>query len=107
MHGLFAFLFSLRMVLTMSNIAGMSMRTTIRKIGNSQGILIPKPMLVEAGMETEVDISVENGTIVLRPIRDHQPRAGWADAACEIAAQGNDVPAWPEFANAEDAALTW
>lgn len=83
------------------------MRTTIRKIGNSQWVLIPKPMLVETGLEVEVDISVENGTIVLRPIRDHQPRAGWVDAAREIAAQGDDAPVWPEFANAEDADLTW
>jgi antitoxin MazE len=85
----------------------MSMRTTIRKIGNSQGILIPKPMLVEAGLEAEVDISVENGAIVLRPIRDRKPRAGWTDAAREIAAQGDDAPVWPEFANAEDAELAW
>ena len=83
------------------------MRTAIRKIGNSQGVLIPKPMLVETGLEADVDISVENGTIVLRPIRDHQPRAGWADAAREIAARGDDAPVWPEFANAEDAELTW
>lgn len=83
------------------------MRTTIRKIGNSQGVLIPKPMLVETGLEADVDISVENGTIVLRPIRDHQPRAGWADAAREIAAQGADELVWPEFANAGDAELTW
>ena len=83
------------------------MRTAIRKIGNSQGVLIPKPMLAETGLDTDVDISVENGAIVLRPIRDHQPRAGWADAAREIAAQGDDVPIWPEFANAGDAELKW
>lgn len=83
------------------------MRTAIRKIGNSQGVLIPKPMLIETGLDTDVDITVENGTIVLRPIRDHQPRAGWADAAREIAARGADAPVWPDFANDEDAALTW
>jgi antitoxin MazE len=64
-------------------------------------------MLVETGLDADVDISVENGTIVLRPIRDHKPRAGWADAAREIAAQGDDAAVWPEFTNAEDAALTW
>lgn len=83
------------------------MRTAIRKIGNSQGVLIPKPMLAETGLDADVDISVENGTIVLRPIQDHRPRAGWADAAREIAAHGADVPVWPEFSNAEDAALEW
>ena len=83
------------------------MRSAIRKIGNSQGVLIPKPMLAETGLDGDVDISVENGAIVLRPVRDRQPRAGWADAAREIATQGDDAPAWPEFANAEDAGLTW
>lgn len=83
------------------------MRTTIRKIGNSQGVLIPKSMLAETGLEADVDISVENGAIVLRPTRDHRPRTGWAEAAHKIAAQGDDVPAWPEFANAEDADLKW
>jgi antitoxin MazE len=83
------------------------MRTVIRKIGNSQGVLIPKPMLVETGLETDVDISVENGAIVLRPIRDHEPRAGWAEAAREIAAQGADTAVWPDFANAGDADLQW
>jgi antitoxin MazE len=85
----------------------MAMRTAIRKIGNSQGVLIPKLMLAETGLDADVDISVENGTIVLRPIQDPSPRAGWADAAREIAAQGADIPVWPEFANAGDAELTW
>ncbi|WIM06910.1 MAG: AbrB/MazE/SpoVT family DNA-binding domain-containing protein [Candidatus Nitricoxidivorans perseverans] len=83
------------------------MRTSIRKIGNSQGVLIPKPLLMETGLETDVDMSVENGAIVLRPVREHRPRAGWAEAAREIAGQGDDAPIWPEFANAEDALLQW
>jgi len=83
------------------------MRTAIRKIGNSQGVLIPKPMLAETGLDADVDISVENGTIVLRPIQDHPPRAGWADAAREIAAQGDDAQVWPEFTNTGDAELKW
>lgn len=83
------------------------MRSTIRKIGNSQGVLIPKAMLTETHFGVDVDISVENGAIVLRPIQDRPPRAGWADAAREIAAQGDDGLAWPEFANTEDAELKW
>ncbi len=83
------------------------MRTAIRKIGNSQGVLIPKLMLTETGLDADVDISVENGAIVLRPVRDRQPRGGWADAAREIAAQGDDAPVWPEFSNAEDVDLKW
>lgn len=83
------------------------MRTSIRKIGNSQGVLIPKPMLAKTSLGADVDISMENGAIVLRPIQSHPPRAGWADAARKIAAQKADAPVWPEFANAEDAELKW
>ena len=83
------------------------MRTAVRKIGNSQGVLIPKPMLAQTGMGGDVDISVENGAIVIRPIQDHQPRAGWAQAAREIAAKGDDTLAWPEFGNAGDADRQW
>ena len=34
------------------------MRTRIVKIGNSRGIRIPKPLIKEAGLEDEVDITV-------------------------------------------------
>jgi antitoxin MazE len=83
------------------------MRTVIRKIGNSQGILIPKPLLAEAGLESAVDMSVENGTLVLRPARPAKPRTGWAEAARELANTGQDAAVWPEFANAGDARLKW
>ncbi|MCK6384968.1 MAG: hypothetical protein L6Q52_11565 [Rhodocyclaceae bacterium] len=83
------------------------MRTAIRKIGNSQGVLIPKPLLAEAGLEADVDMAVENGALVLRPIHDRKPRAGWAEAARELARAGDDAASWPEFANAEDASLKW
>lgn len=83
------------------------MRTAIRKIGNSQGVLIPKPLLAEAGLESGVDMSVENGALVLRPAPPAKPRAGWAEAAQGLARAGDDTPLWPEFANAEDARLKW
>jgi antitoxin MazE len=39
----------------------MSIRVRIIKIGNSQGIRIPKPVLEQAGLEDEVEIEVQNG----------------------------------------------
>lgn len=83
------------------------MRTVIRKIGNSQGVLIPKFLLAEAGFEAAVDMAVEDGTIVLRPVRDRTPRAGWAEAARLLAEAGDDAAVWPEFANDEDDSLIW
>lgn len=82
------------------------MRTPIRRLGNSQGVLIPKPVLAQVGLENEVDMVVENGAIVLRKPRA-APRTGWADAARALALASEDGLAWPEFANAADASNEW
>lgn len=84
------------------------MRSAVRKMGNSSGVIIPKPLLNEIGAKAgdDVDMVVEAGRIVIAPIRAH-PRAGWADDARRIALAGDDALVWPAFANADDAHLTW
>jgi len=82
------------------------MITEIRRVGNSRGIIIPKPMLKEAGLEKEAEIAVERGAIVLRKPR-RNPRQGWAEASRRIAAAGDDKLIWPEFANQDDGELEW
>ena len=54
------------------------MRTRIVQIGNSRGVRIPKPILEQAGLLDEVDLSVEGDRLVIQPAR--APRAGWAEA---------------------------
>ena len=51
------------------------MRTSIRKIGNSRGILIPSAFLAACGIGDHVDILMEGKSLLIRPI--HEPRAGW------------------------------
>jgi antitoxin MazE len=84
------------------------MQTQVRKLGNSAGVLIPKTFLTELGLDTGdvVDLTLEDGRLVLAPVR-RRPRAGWGEAARDIAAAGDDHPVWPEFANAEDDDLVW
>ena len=55
------------------------MRVKIIKIGNSQGIRIPKVLLRQTGIQDEVDLEVEDNQITIRPI-NHQTRAGWRSA---------------------------
>lgn len=81
------------------------MLTTLRKLGNSQGVIIPKPLLAQVGMSGEAEMKVENGAIVLRPAR-RSPREGWAEASRALAAADEGL-AWPEFANEGDQALRW
>lgn len=51
------------------------MRTNIRKVGNSRGIIIPAKLLDACEMGEEVDIRLEGKNLVIRPIK--APRAGW------------------------------
>ena len=83
------------------------MHITIRQIGNSQGIVIPKPLLAQVGLETgEAEITVEGGALVLR--KPAKPvRAGWADAARKIAESDDDALVMGEFGNVADAEHAW
>ncbi|SOE93157.1 antitoxin MazE [Burkholderia sp. D7] len=82
------------------------MKTTIRRMGNSQGVLIPKPILAQLGLEDEVEMEVENDAIVLRKPQK-KARQGWADASKAIAHAGDDELVMGEFPNADDAELSW
>lgn len=84
------------------------MEIAIRTIGNSKGILLPKPLLAQVGLDGQLtaEIAVENGSIVLRkPAK--AVRSGWAEAAQALAAKGGDALLMGEFGNAGDAELTW
>ncbi|ABO58501.1 AbrB/MazE/SpoVT family DNA-binding domain-containing protein [Burkholderia vietnamiensis] len=84
------------------------MKTTIRRMGNSQGVLIPKPVLAQLGLESEVEVEmeVENDAIVLRRPK-HKAREGWAEASKALAESGDDALVMGEFSNADDAELAW
>ena len=82
------------------------MQVAIRKMGNSQGVLIPKPFLVQAGFEEAADMQVKNGVIEIRPVKRH-PRAGWENDSQRIAREGDDKLVWPEFSNEGDEDLVW
>ncbi len=64
------------------------MKTRIVQIGNSRGIRIPKQLLEQTGLKGEVDVRAEKNTLIIKAIA--QPRAGWAEAARELAATGED-----------------
>lgn len=82
------------------------MKVPIRRMGNSQGVLIPKPFLAQLGFEDEVEMEIENGTLVLRRPRS-APREGWADASAAIAEAGEDELVMGEFDNTDGGELEW
>lgn len=84
------------------------MHLSLRQIGNSQGVVIPKPVLEQLGLDAKagVAMTIEDGALVLR--RPASPaRAGWAEAARCIAEAGDDELVLGEFCNAGDSELVW
>ena len=85
-----------------------AVHVSIRQIGNSHGVVIPKPVLTQLGLDPRagVEMTIEDGALVLR--RPAGPaRAGWAEAAKRIAEAGDDELVMGEFGNAEDSELVW
>ena len=82
------------------------MQVAIRTMGNSKGVLIPKPILEQTGLLDAADLQVKNGVIEIRPLK-RNPREGWAADSQRVAQAGDDALVWPEFANADDKDLKW
>jgi antitoxin MazE len=82
------------------------MRTSLHRIGNSQGVIIPKPLLAQIGLVKDVEMTVERDALLLRKPQPGM-RAGWAEASKAIAASSEDALVWPEFGNEGDADFAW
>ena len=65
------------------------MRARVVKIGNSQGIRIPKPLLDQTGIIGDVELEVDQNQIIIRPVTN--PRAGWDDAFIAMAKNNDDT----------------
>jgi len=63
------------------------MKSQIIQIGNSQGIRIPKVLLEDSGIISEVDLELHPDGILIRNAQ--KPRAGW-DAAFKALSEEED-----------------
>lgn len=59
------------------------MRASLQRIGNSVGVIIPKPLLALLGFEREVDIEMVDQHLEIRAVR-RKPREGWAETLAAI-----------------------
>ena len=79
------------------------------KIGNSQGIRIPKPLVEQAQLEgKELKLQLVNNGLLISP--EKQVRAGWEEEIEQtIAAQGQEVidAEWLDLPLASDDDLEW
>jgi antitoxin MazE len=66
-----------------------AVRTRLIRIGNSQGVRIPKPLLRQAGIGDHVELEVSEGQISIRPARS--VRAGWGEQFAGMRGAGDDA----------------
>ncbi|NEQ45507.1 MAG: AbrB/MazE/SpoVT family DNA-binding domain-containing protein [Leptolyngbya sp. SIOISBB] len=64
-------------------------RTRIVKIGNSQGVRIPKLLLEQSGIHQEVEIEVQGDCLTIRTAK--RQRTGWEEAFAEMAKNQDDI----------------
>lgn len=65
------------------------MKTKVVKIGNSRGIRIPKSIIEQSGLKNEVELELNNGKIIIKPVK--HTRENWDTAFQEMAKKGDDV----------------
>lgn len=64
------------------------MKTKLIRIGNSQGVRIPKPLIEESGLSEEIEMILKDNEIVLRSAE--KARKGWDHSFEEMAQQNDD-----------------
>lgn len=74
-------------------------RARIVKIGNSQGIRIPKTLIEQGKLGEEVELELEEGQIVIRPVRP--VRHLWEASFRTMRERGDD-----ELLDGDDASAT-
>ena len=80
------------------------MRTSLRKIGNSYGIILAKKLMEKVGIQegTEIDIQVKDGSIAIKPILNRRPinrdLSTWEQQIKKALAEGQtlDIGYWPD-----------
>ena len=65
------------------------MRARLIQIGNSRGLRLPKLMIQQAGLGDEVELLAQYNSILIQGVRE--PRAGWGEAAQQLAERGEDA----------------
>jgi antitoxin MazE len=77
------------------------MKSSIRKIGNSRGVLIPASFLKACGIEQEIELSLDGSRIIIEPM--HKPRTGWF----ETYQTNEDESVWGEIQETELETEDW
>ena len=89
MYGLIKDLLKVNLTTKLTRNYNVAMKTRIVRIGNSQGVRIPKLLLERSNLAEEVELEAEENRIIIRSMR--QPRQDWERAFRAMAEHGDDA----------------
>ena len=64
------------------------MKSRIVRIGNSQGIRLPKTLIEQTGLGEEIEIIIEGNRLIIAPAV--HPRANWTASLKNMSRMGDD-----------------
>lgn len=70
------------------------MKVDLIRIGNSQGVRIPKAVIEQCGFGSRVEMRVEGDSLIITPVT--AARSGWEGAFKAMAERGDDAALLPE-----------
>jgi antitoxin MazE len=85
------------------------MRTTLRRIGNSKGVLIPAAFLASCRIEDQVDMQLRDGQIVITPL-PRTVREGWfapPASGADLAHEAAELQVWDAVTVTDDSEWVW
>ena len=80
-------------------------KTRLVRIGNSQGIRIPRAVVEQAWLRGELELEVRRKQLVVRLAS--RPREGWEDRFRAMTERGDDRLPWPDAALTSFDAREW
>ncbi len=87
------------------------MLTAMRQIGNSKGVLIPAAFLASCQIKDQVDMQLQDGQIVIKPVH-RALREGWFNQAASVQANATaqehaENQAWADAPLADNSEWVW
>ena len=80
-------------------------KTRLVKIGNSQGLRLPKLVLDQLNLSSDVELEVQDDHLIVRP--SSHARANWAEQFRQMAERGDDQLLDSDFTPTEWEATEW
>jgi antitoxin MazE len=81
------------------------MKISLVKIGNSQGIRIPKTLIEQCGFGDEIELEVKGDALVLRPAQPS--RQGWDEAFAKLTKSQEPESLLPDYVSEEWDETEW